>query len=302
MCQTVEYLKQINNSSTIARLAKKLNFTWLRTLELVGKINNIEAGLVKVQADGKIVVTRKLDWINEVGVLQQFHKLGLDNYVLKLLAEVPSTNSYILDNLSILKNQTVVVAEFQSRGQGRGDKRWTSIVATDLTISFLYFFELDFNYELLSLIIAIAINRLLKQYRIKNYIKWPNDIYVANNTKIGGILLQSGIFNKKRFVVIGVGLDNIFNLERNVLLANLVNHVEHVIREYAIFGFALLRQEWMDNCLHHNKMVSLMTNGKIVDCGINVGLTAAGQLLIQSENGQQKQYGNGNFSLLVEKV
>ncbi|MBP9743000.1 MAG: biotin--[acetyl-CoA-carboxylase] ligase [Burkholderiales bacterium] len=302
MYQTVEYLKLIDNKSTLATLAKKLNLTWLSTLELIGKINNIEAGLVKIQADGKIVVTRKLDWLNEAVILQQFHKLGVDNYGVKLLAEVTSTNSYILDNLSILKNHTVVVAELQSCGQGRGDKLWTSILATDLTISFLYFFEPDFNYELLPLVIAIAINRLLKQYRTKNYIKWPNDIYLDNNTKISGILLQSGIFKEKRFIIIGIGLDNIFNFDRNILVANLVNHVEHIIGEYTIFGFALLRQEWIDNCLHYNKRVSLTLNGKIVDFGINTGLTSDGQLVIQSKNGQQNQYENGNLSLLVENV
>lgn len=299
MSKIINCLKLLSKTTNQFELAKKLEINWLEVLELIGKINKIEPGLINTNNGDGFTLTRKIDWINENKINKCLQTLEQTKYTVKVLPDTLSTNTYILNNLSSLTDKTIVTTEYQSKGRGRADKEWVSKIATDLTVSLLYFFEPEFNYELLPLVAAIGINRLLKQYRILNLIKWPNDIYLLDNSKIAGILLESGIRGDKRFVVMGIGLDNPTNIDRSILLSNLINHMDHVVTEYSVFGFAMFRREWLDNCLHYNKKVNLYQNGKILDSGINVDLTEDGDLVIKSK-GLKKQYHGSNISLRID--
>jgi BirA family biotin operon repressor/biotin-[acetyl-CoA-carboxylase] ligase len=296
MSKIIQCLKLIPKAKNQFELAKLLGINWLELLELIGEINQIENGLINNSSAGGIMLTRPLDWITDAKVIKNLAKLEQNNYTVKMVDEINSTNTYILNNIGALDNKTVVSAELQSGGRGRNNKTWLSKIATDLTVSFLYLFPLEFNYELLPLVVAVCLNRLLKQYRIPNLIKWPNDIYSKGTGKIAGILLESGIRDNKRFVVVGIGLDNILDLDRALLLSNLIYHMEHVITEYSAFGFAMFRQEWLDNCMHYNKKVSLYKSGNLLDSGINIDLTSAGDLVIKSKN-QIKEYNGNSISL-----
>ena len=296
MSKLIKCLKLLPQAKSQFELAKLLDINWLKLLELIGKINQIESGLIDNSSTKGFVLSRKLDWITEEKIKDNLCKLELSSYNVKILEETNSTNTYILNNIGAFSNKTIVSTEFQSDGRGRNNKIWVSKIATDLTVSFLYFFPVDFNYELLPLVVAVCLNRLLKQYRISNFIKWPNDIYMQEGDKIAGILLESGIRENKRFVVVGIGLDNHLNIDRSELLTSLINHMEHVIAEYSVFGFAMFRREWLDNCIHYNKQVSLYKNGKILDSGINIDLTTTGNLVIKSKN-QIKEYNGSSISL-----
>ncbi len=296
MSKIIQCLKLIPKAKNQFELARLLDINWLELLELIGKINQMENGLINnASADG-VLLTRHLDWMIDAKVIKNLAKLEVCNYTVKILDEINSTNTYILNNIGALDNKTVISAELQVGGRGRNNKIWLSKIATDLTVSFLYLFPLEFNYELLPLVVAVCINRLLKQYRIPNLIKWPNDIYSKDSGKIAGILLESGIRDNKRFVVVGIGIDNIRDLDRALLLSSLIYHMEHVITEYSIFGFAMFRQEWLDNCLHYNKKVNLYKSGNLLDSGINIDLTSSGDLVLKSKN-QIKEYNGNNISL-----
>lgn len=299
MSKIIDCLKLMNQTTNQFDLAKKLNISWLQMLELIGKINSIEPELVDNRSGNSLLLTRKLNWIDSEKVTKNLIKLQLSGYIVKILPEIESTNSYVLNHINNLQDKTIVAAEYQSQGRGRSNKVWVSKIATDITVSILYFFDLEFSYELLPLITAISINRLLKQYRQQNFIKWPNDIYLSDNTKVSGILLDSGIRGGKRFVVVGIGLDNVYGLDRSELLSNLVNHMDHVLKEYSAFGFAMFRQEWLDNCMHFNKKVTLYKDGQIIDSGINVDLTLDGQLVVES-NGNKNQYISSSVGLRID--
>ena len=298
MSKIIQCLRLIPKAKNQFELVKLLGINWLELLELIGKINQIESGLINNSSADGIILTRTLDWITDTKVIKNLAKLEECSYTVKILDEINSTNTYILNNIEGLDNKTVISAELQAGGKGRNNKTWLSKIATDLTVSFLYLFPLEFNYELLPLVVAVCINRLLKQYRIPNLIKWPNDIYSKDSGKIAGILLESGIRDNKRFVVVGIGLDNILNLDRALFLSSLIYHMDHVIIEYSVFGFAMFRQEWLDNCMHYNKNVSLYKSGDLLDSGINIGLTSAGDLVIKSKN-QIKEYNGNSISLTI---
>lgn len=245
-----------------------------------------------------------------------FNLKHLSEYNLVIFQELCSTNSKLLENLELYPHKTILITEKQIQGKGRQQKSWVSEPFVDLTLSILYKFSVDFIHELMPLVMAVAIIRLLKMYGVKAQIKWPNDIYLlANRQKISGILVESRFIDNPslnsnmnnqvspsigstalskflRGVVIGIGLDNIWGYERNELLADLILHVDTVIKEYEIFGFSLLRQEWVDNCIHYMQPIQILQNDKVVDKGICLGLNIDGKIQIKSElaNHQIKSY------------
>lgn len=237
-------------------------------------------------------------------IAQKLIQSGLGNYKVMIHEELASTNTYALDHIEQLENNSVIVCEGQSAGLGRNGKTWTSRPYLDMSVSFVHKFPLDFDYELLPLVIAVAVNRLFKQLRISTKIKWPNDIWTCSRIdkiKIAGILLSAKIYANERYIVSGIGLNNIENWERNNLLINLITHVENVLSEYKVFGFAIVRQEWLDNCTHYRKVISLYQGGELLDHGIHIDLTSNGKIVIEDKNnGEIREYSGSTVSLIFE--
>ncbi len=295
MSKIIECLKLMPEICSNTELANKMGLNWLGMLELLGKINQIEPDLVNITSS-RLALIRELDWFDQTLISKYLSTFDQSKYIIKIIPEINSTSTFILNNLNVLSDKTIVTTELQLQGRGRGDNLWTSRLATDVAASILYFFPNDFEFELLPLITAVGLCRLLKQFGIRSYIKWPNDIYLQDKGKIAGILLESGIRDGRRFVVLGIGLNNIFEIKRNLLLSSLVNHMDHVIQEYKAFGFAMFRQEWLDNCIHLHKKVNIYQNDKLINSGLNIDLTYDGQLVIKNQEKISK-YINGNVSL-----
>jgi BirA family biotin operon repressor/biotin-[acetyl-CoA-carboxylase] ligase len=106
------------------------------------------------------------------------------------------------------ENGSVVIAERQTHGRGRLNRKWVSPKG-GIWLSVL----LKPNFELsqtslfpmiTSLALAIAIEKILK---IKPELKWPNDLTLKGK-KIAGILIDVAIeSNKIDYLVIGVGIN-----------------------------------------------------------------------------------------------
>jgi biotin-(acetyl-CoA carboxylase) ligase len=234
-------------------------------------------------------------------IRQMLSVLNLESYKLVILDRVDSTNNYALDNLADMGEKALIVTEMQTDGRGRNGKKWFSRPGVDITLSFVHRFEADLAHEFLPLTSAVAINRLFKQYRVATKIKWPNDIWLDNETKVAGILQESKIVDGSRYVITGIGLDNIHNWDRNDIVSSLTNHIEHVFSEYALFSFAVLRQEWLDNCFHKGRLISLYQAGELLDSGIHVDLTQDGKIIVQDIITHEiRAYSGSKISLIVE--
>ncbi len=239
---------------------------------------------------------KSLNWLDKEKINVLLVENHLSDYNINILPETPSTNTYALNNIDVIIDKSVITTEYQSNGRGRGDKVWLSKKAVDITASFVYWLDLGVKYEVLPLVVAVAINRLLKDCKIQTKIKWPNDIHLENGEKICGILVESGIKQGRRYVVIGIGLDNIANLERNYLLFTLIKHLDNIMSEFLVFGFSLIKQEWLDNCIHHKCQVSVLRDDEILSSGTNVGINDSGSLLVESDN-NITEYTSANISL-----
>ncbi len=103
---------------------------------------------------------------------------------------------------------TVVVADVQTKGRGRGRKTWESpngglwfSILLRPTISTL-------RLPLLQFLAAIATRQVLENETGVNVkLKWPNDL-VLGNAKLGGILIESKtLADRISFAILGIGLN-----------------------------------------------------------------------------------------------
>jgi BirA family biotin operon repressor/biotin-[acetyl-CoA-carboxylase] ligase len=104
---------------------------------------------------------------------------------------------------------TVVTADQQTRGKGRGGNQWLSNAGENIMLSVILRPTCkpdDLN--LMTIFSAIAVAEVVAKTLGKTpEIKWPNDV-LFDGRKISGILLESSISNASvEYVIIGIGLN-----------------------------------------------------------------------------------------------
>ena len=129
---------------------------------------------------------------------------------------------------------TVFVAREQSLGRGRRGRSWSS-PSGGLWMSILARPALPEDERcLITLAVAVAVNKVLRSCGVESRIKWPNDL-VVNGKKVGGILCESVVCgeNAGEFVVIGVGLN--LNVDCTVLPGDIGESATSVSQETGRF-------------------------------------------------------------------
>ncbi len=131
--------------------------------------------------------------------------------------KVKSTN---LTAIRLLKNSEnefgLVVTENQSNGRGQYGRKWISY-KENIFLSFFYKLE-KINLSMDSLTkknCFLVKNAISKYYKKKITFKSPNDLLI-NKKKICGILQEKIEKSKKRYLIVGIGL----NLIRNPNISN----------------------------------------------------------------------------------
>ncbi len=113
-----------------------------------------------------------------------------------LRQEVGSTNSFASELLEedAVKDGTVIVAGYQSRGRGHGKNNWHSERDKNLLLSIILLpdFLRAGEQFLISEFISLGLCDFLSRELLHVSIKWPNDILVGSK-KIGGILIENAI-------------------------------------------------------------------------------------------------------------
>jgi len=126
---------------------------------------------------------------------------------------VSSTNDVAI---SLIKKEKKILgcvyAETQTKGRGTHGKKWISNKG-NLFISI--FFHLKENYPpfnefsvISPLIVSETIKHFCKDKTVS--LKFPNDVFL-NGKKICGILQETITFNKKKFLIIGIGMNVVSN-------------------------------------------------------------------------------------------
>src|SRR5580693_5772274 len=137
---------------------------------------------------------------------------------IRRFAEIDSTNTYVLDQARLgAAEGLVAVAEHQSAGRGRLDRRWESPPGASLLVSVLFRPDLDpSELHLCTAAMALAAAEACRQVAgVGPVLKWPNDVLV-NEEKLAGVLAEASFDRDPGLdagaggvvaVVVGLGLN-----------------------------------------------------------------------------------------------
>ena len=172
--------------------------------------------------------------------------LASNYWRVRVLPEVTSTQEILKTEL--VSNGDCIVAEFQSAGRGRLDRKFDSVPHVALLFSFYIEPKRSDAWGWIPLIAGTAVARTLnKQSQTNNFLtKWPNDVLAASG-KVSGVLCE----RYKDGIIVGIGVNvstqvdelpvesasSIFiesgiELDRNQLLAALLTEFQELFEKW----------------------------------------------------------------------
>lgn len=231
------------------------------------------------------------------------------------LEEIPSTNTYMLENVSNLNEGDIVISVFQSKGRGQESSSWESNPGENLTFSLLLKpkFVPPHQQFALSKMISISILETLNQIGVKNVsIKWPNDIYVGDR-KMVGILIENQISAKEvSNSVIGIGL-NVnqvrFSVPNAVSIANVIGLESDLFNVLSLLiskiekNYVKLRrlndfdQVYLGHLYQRNLLANYEDLNGVPFKGLIEGVNEIGQLQVRVD-GDVRSYNNKEIRFL----
>ncbi|MFG7353457.1 bifunctional biotin--[acetyl-CoA-carboxylase] ligase/biotin operon repressor BirA [Shewanella oncorhynchi] len=231
--------------------------------------------------------------------------------------EIASTNGFLLDHITELKNGDVCVTEYQSAGRGRRGRTWVSPYGHHLYFSLFWTFPQGMAQAMgLSLVVACTLVEVLKSFGVENIgVKWPNDIYL-DNKKLAGILIEmSGQADSQCQLIIGVGVNMAMSEEqgkgidqpwsdlselvdmpdKTALVIALQKQLKRDIQLFEREGLAAFKTRWQAADLFYGREIRLLMGEKSVE-GICRGVDEQGAVLLETADGVQAFIG-GEISL-----
>ncbi len=215
---------------------------------------------------------------------------------------------------------SVVMAEYQTDGKGRGNNQWLTAPAAGLCISIGWHFDsTPKTLTALSLATGVVLAECLTASgSVPVRLKWPNDL-VYDGAKLGGILIESrGQLAGAVDVIIGIGLNirmpsalatkitqrvtdlsQVFGYtpSRNQLAANIISSMFSMLENYAVLGFETRIDKWRQlditrgsNAILHR--VGGDVSGRVVDIDEN-------GFLIMAVNGKLARFSSGDLSIRI---
>jgi BirA family biotin operon repressor/biotin-[acetyl-CoA-carboxylase] ligase len=186
----------------------------------------------------------------KINLQLETHFIGKKIYHYKRIRSTQQLAISFAETDIINENGTVILADEQYDGKGRGNKKWISPKG-GLWISLIIKprIELD-KINILSLIAAISVCEAINETsNLETRIKWPNDI-VIDNKKIAGVIIDSSIkYSNIDYVVIGIGINMMvdtikidLSLASSDLLSQKVTSIQNENKEKCIDRFLLLKQ------------------------------------------------------------
>lgn len=202
---------------------------------------------------------------------------------------VEETTSTQSDLISDFSPGRVLIAEYQSAGRGRLDRKFIVPPRKGLTFSFCIDAIEDIGWIplLTGLAVADAIDENLNGKLVE--IKWPNDLLV-NKKKLSGILSERveggvvvgvgiNIFQTKEELPIeeSISLSMVTEVDREKLLIDILNKIGETFS-----NFENSKNLYISKCGTIGKLVKAsLPNGEIIE-DIAIGVSNEGSLLLNS--------------------
>ena len=209
---------------------------------------------------------------------------------------------------------TVVTAETQTKGRGRGGRKWESRRGG---LWFSILLRPNVTSEKIVMLQFLAANAA--RYAIESHtgepvrLKWPNDL-VLKGAKLGGILVESKTKDDKvEFAVIGIGI-NVNQTKSqlpveasSLLIASGLHHdgtsILKAILNRIRIGIQDLEtpsriiEEWWRWCVHRAPLVEITLPTGVVN-GISRGIDEGGALLVETDARKIQRVSEGTLRIL----
>lgn len=222
----------------------------------------------------------------------------------EVVQQTGSTNADLMARVATLVSPTLLVTESQTAGRGRAGRRWISAPGSSLTFSLAWpFFAPSQSLLGLPLAVGVALAEALDAMNVAVQLKWPNDVLRSGN-KLAGVLIETAHQRQQTWAVIGVGLNLrmpeeleqqigrpvaevtwLAQMERNQLLATLINHLVSCLQQFALSGFSVFVSSWNALHAHAGQQVCLVDQNRLIREGVALGVDNSGCLLLRDQQG-----------------
>ena len=202
---------------------------------------------------------------------------------------VEETSSTQNDLKEDFENGKVLVAEYQSTGRGRLDRKFEVPFGKGLTFSYCLKTEKDLGW--IPLITGLAVARAINKYLDKDLveIKWPNDLLI-NGKKLCGILSEKvsdgvvvgigiNIFqNQEELPIIeAISLSMISKVDRSQLLIDILNELGKALQD-----LDSEKNNYRSACKTiGNQVRATLPTGEIIE-DVALGISEDGSLLLRN--------------------
>ena len=230
------------------------------------------------------------------------------------LSEIPSTNSYAIDNIqaNLAVHGMSYFAHKQTEGKGQRGKQWLTESSSNIILSCVVdtsFLSLNHQFPF-SACIALAAKDFFSKYAVdETSIKWPNDIYWRDR-KAAGILIENVVRgNQWSWGVVGIGINinqttfsptlkNPVSLKQITgktfdvvkLAKELCTHLENRYQQLKSGDNIAILEEYNRNLFRKNENVLFNKGTDSFYCTIK-GVDETGRLLVTGINQESFSFG-----------
>lgn len=229
---------------------------------------------------------------------------------LRMVTSTGSTNADLMAaaQTGSMTRPTLLAAQMQTAGRGRAGRVWHSAPDATLTFSVAWKFHCLLPHLAgLPLAVGATLVNALAELGQPVQLKWPNDL-LANGAKLGGILIEIAGGKPAQagdavWAVIGIGLNlalpealraqvngasatALLAIEREQLLAALLDALTEALIEFERAGFAAFTARWNACHAYADRPVWILDQGRILQQGIAGGVDDVGRLLLDTESGR----------------
>ena len=227
---------------------------------------------------------------------------------LTVVSETGSTNADLLSApLDISEYPRALLAEEQKQGRGRSGKTWSSPSHLNVYMSVAWCWDQPLR-ELAGISLALGASvciALRERLNVPVEVKWPNDLWIADQ-KVAGILTESSrVANEYVLLVAGIGINVNMQphhgegigqawtslsqaankpLDRNEIAACVLDAMLDAYDDFAARGLANTIEVWPRLDCFQDRDVELVSAGATV-VGVARGIDDRGRLKVQTMNG-----------------
>lgn len=235
------------------------------------------------------------------------------------LKTISSTNTWAKENQHVCDPMgiTLITADAQVSGRGRGSRVWVSPPLCNIYASFCFFVPPERWHDCgcLTQISALSVAEIISEVGLQPEVKWPNDLLI-HGKKVGGILMEVTPTSSAYFVVLGIGLN--VNMTREDLaligrpatslavesrrqfdLEEILKHLEvKFVRDYTLFlqeGFSPFAEAYFEKVQGLLGQEIVYQQGNVQGRGVVESMTNEGFLCLRLADGSFKLLSSGEL-------